>query len=63
MVSEKEQITDKQQLPQFTDFAWRIMGGDNSPCPPERIPTYRQLDDPISTTAWGTETREEFFRR
>ena len=32
-------------------------------CPPERIPTFRQLDDLISTTAWGEDARSEFFRR
>ena len=39
------------------------VAGNDSPCPPEKIPTYRQLDDLISTTAWGAEAREEFFRR
>ena len=30
---------------------------------PDKYPEFRQLDDLISTTAWGTEAREEFFRR
>ena len=34
-----------------------------TPCPDEKYPTFRQLDDLISTTAWGSEAREEFFRR
>ena len=42
---------------------WRKLGGNESPCPPEKIPTFRQIDDLISTTAWGAEARNEFFRR
>ena len=37
--------------------------GNEGPCPDEKYPTFRQLDDLISTTAWGSEAREEFFRR
>ena len=36
---------------------------DMGECPFDKFPTYRQLDDLISTTAWGAEAREEFFRR
>ena len=32
-------------------------------CPPEKCPDFRQLDDLISTTAWGAEARGEFFSR
>ena len=29
----------------------------------DKYPTFRQLDDLITTTAWGSEAREEFFHR
>ena len=37
--------------------------GNRMPCPREKVPTFHQLDDLFSTTAWGAEAREEFFRR
>ena len=37
--------------------------GDGGNCPPDKFPTFRQLDDLITTTAWGSEAREEFFQR
>ena len=36
---------------------------DGEPCPDDKYPTFRQLEDLITTTAWGSEAREEFFRR
>lgn len=42
---------------------WEQFGGSDSPCPPEKVPTFSQLDDLISTTAWGAEAHEDFFRR
>lgn len=46
----------------LTDAVWRADGNDGD-CPSEKRPKFRQLDNLISTTAWGTEAREEFFRR
>ena len=46
----------------LTDAVWRAAGNPGD-CPPDKYPEFRQLDDLISTTAWGTEAREEFFRR
>ena len=60
---QKDQLSNEEFLVSFTDAVWRQMGGNDSPCPPEKVPTFRQLDDLISTTAWGEEARTEFFRR
>ena len=46
----------------LTQAVWDSTG-HNSPCPLEKLPTFRQLDDLITTTAWGFEAREEFFQR
>ena len=54
--------TSKPILEILTDAVWKANGNEGK-CPPEKYPEFRQLDDLISTTAWGTEAREEFFRR
>ena len=54
--------TSEESLKLLTDAVWHTTGNDGG-CPPERYPAFRQLDDLITTTAWGTEAREEFFRR
>ena len=59
----KDHLSDEEFLVSFTDAVWRQMGGNDSPCPPEKAPTFRQLDDLISATAWDAQAREEFFRR
>ena len=41
---------------------WRS-GGNDGECPPDRYPTFRQLDNLITTTAWGSEAREQFAQR
>ena len=46
----------------LTEAVWKAYGNEGA-CPPEKIPTFSQLDDLISTTAWGDEARNEFFRR
>ena len=38
-------------------------GGNDGECPPDKFPSFRQLDDLITTTAWGSKAREEFFLR
>ena len=53
--------TSKPILESLTDAVWKTNGNEGK-CPPEKYPEFRQLDDLISTTAWGTEAREEFFR-
>ena len=54
--------TSENSLKLLTDVVWQADGNEVD-CPPEKQPQFRQLDDLISTTAWGTEAREEFFRR
>ena len=58
-----EELSPEQNLALLTDAVWRQMGGHIDQCPPEKIPTFRQLDDLISTTAWGEDARREFFLR
>ena len=62
MATEQKDLTSEEALRLLTIAVWKADGND-SECPPERIPTFRQLDDLISTTAWGAEAREDFFRR
>ena len=38
-------------------------GGNRGECPLDKIPTFQRLDELITTTAWGAEAREEFFKR
>ena len=54
--------TSQRSLKSLTDAVWGSIGNEGS-CPPEKYPDFRQLDNLISTTAWGIEAREEFFRR
>ena len=54
--------TSKEELRLLTVAVWGANGNEGD-CPREKMPTFRQLDDLISITAWGTEAREEFFSR
>ena len=54
--------TSQEALRLLTEAVWRNHG-DGGDCPPDSYPTFRQLDDLITTTAWGAEAREVFFRR
>ena len=54
--------TNQESLKLLTQAVWQS-GGNESDCPPDKYPTFRQLDDLITTTAWGSEAREEFFHR
>ena len=56
------QPTIQDSLRALTDAVWEAAGNDGD-CPPDKYPEFRQLDNLISTTAWGTEAREEFFSR
>ena len=52
----------RTSLRMLTQAVWKRQGNDD-PCPDGKYPTFRQLDDLITTTAWGLEAREEFFLR
>ena len=54
--------TPEESLKLLTESVWKAYGGEGH-CPPDKYPEFRQLDDLISTTAWGTEARDEFFSR
>ena len=54
--------SSQESLRLLTRAVWQANGNDAA-CPAEKYPTFRQLDDLITTTAWGLEAREEFFRR
>ena len=54
--------TSQESLKLLTEAVWRSVGAGGA-CPPDKYPTFRQLDDLITTTAWGSEAREEFFQR
>ena len=54
--------TSQHSLRELTQAVWKSSGYDGE-CPPAKHPTFRQLEDVITTTAWGSEAREEFFRR
>ena len=54
--------SSQQVLRGLTQAVWQA-GGNDGQCPSDRYPTFRQLDDLITTTAWGLEAREEFFLR
>ena len=52
----------QRPLRMLTRAVWQNSGNEGS-CPDEKYPTFRQLDNLITTTAWGSEAREEFARR
>ena len=54
--------SSQESLRLLTRAVWQA-NGNNTTCPSEKYPTFRQLDDLITTTAWGSEAREEFFKR
>ena len=54
--------TPEESLKLLTDAVWEAYGNEDD-CPPEKYLEFRQLDDLISTTAWGDDARNEFFRR
>ena len=54
--------TSEESLKLLTEAVWQAYGNDGA-CPPEKYLEFRQLDDLISTTAWGDDARNEFFRR
>ena len=54
--------TNEESLKLLTESVWKAYGNEGA-CPQEKYLEFRQLDDLISTTAWGDEARTEFFRR
>ena len=58
-----EELSPEENLALLTQAVWEQVGGHTDQCPPEKVPTFRQLDDLINTTAWGVEARTEFFHR
>ena len=54
--------SNQTSLNMLTTAVWQANGNEGI-CPREKYPTFRQLDDLITTTAWGSEAREEFFQR
>ena len=54
--------SSQSALNMLTEAVWKSDGNEGS-CPLEKYPTFRQLDNLITTTAWGLEARDEFARR
>ena len=54
--------SSQDALRQLTQAVWRV-NANEGPCPDDKYPSFSKLDDLITTTAWGNEAREEFFRR
>ena len=63
MPTQDKDLTSEESLRLLTLAVWNASDDNDGDCPPEKIPTFRQIDDLISTTAWGAEARNEFFRR
>ena len=54
--------TSEESLKLLTEAVWKAYGNEGA-CPPEKIPSFHQIDDLITTTAWGAEARTEFSQR
>ena len=54
--------TSDESLKLLTEAVWEAYGNEGD-CPPGKYLEFRQLDDLISTTAWGDDARTEFFQR
>ena len=63
MATQDKDLTSEEALRLLTIAVWNANEDNDGDCPPEKVPTFRQLDDLISTTAWGEDARSEFFRR
>ena len=51
-----------RSLRMLTRAVWNA-NHDDERCPDNKYPTFRQLEELITTTAWGSEAREQFFQR
>ena len=63
MATQDKDLTSEESLRLLTLAVWNASDDNDGDCPPEKVPVFRQLDDLISTTAWGEDARSEFFRR
>ena len=64
MTSDRDtKLTPETILAELTQMVWKIRGGHTDRCPPEQIPTFSQLDDVITATAWAADARLEFNQR
>ena len=54
--------SSQRSLRMLARAVWNANHG-GEPCPDDKHPVFRQLEDLITTTAWGSEARDEFFRR
>ena len=64
MTSDRDtKLTPETILAELTQMVWEIRGGHTDRCPPEQIPTFSQLDDVITATAWAADARLEFTQR
>ena len=64
MTSDRDtRLTPETILAELTQMVWEIKGGHTDRCPPEQIPTFSQLDDVITATAWAAAARLEFNQR
>ena len=62
MPTQDKDLTSEESLRLLTLAVWNASDDNDGDCPPEKVPEFRQLDDLISTTAWGTEARDVPFR-
>ena len=46
----------------LTQAVWKANSNEGE-CPADKFPSFQKLDELITTTAWGSEAREEFFQR
>lgn len=51
-----------QSLNMLTRSIWE-MSHSGEDCPDDKYPTFKNLDNLLSTTAWGSEARQQFFSR
>ena len=56
-------LSSEESLHLLARAVWKAAEDSDGVCPEDKIPAFRQLDDLISTTAWGEDARSEFFRR
>ena len=54
--------SSQRSLRMLTRAVWNA-NHDDERCPGDKYPSFRQLEDLITTTAWGSTAREQFFQR
>ena len=60
---EGKTLSSEESLYLLAVAVWNQDEDNEGECPEGKVPAFRQLDDLISTTAWGEDARSEFFRR